>query len=129
MGLIHDQQVERIRADDAKATSQGLHRGHLHRLRQVHAIAGSDDGVIDAHCFERPVGLVDQLLPMHQDADPIPFRHRLLRDVAEADRFAAASGQREQHALVAQGEGCLNRRYSFFLIVPQAYFHLTLCNR
>ena len=25
----------------------------------------------------------------------------LLRDVAEADRFAAASGQREQHALVA----------------------------
>ena len=129
MGLVDDHQGEGIRANDPKASRQGLHRGDLHRCLQAHRVGSSDHAVFDAHGLEGSAGLVDQLLAMDQDADPIPFRHSLLRDVAEADRFSATGGQGKEHALMAQGEGCLNRPYSFFLIVPQPYFHLTLCNR
>ena len=84
---------------------QGLHAGHLNALAQVLAVAGCDDAVIAANGVEGAAGLIDQLLAVHEDADPVAADGGLLGDVDEGVGLAAAGGQHEQDAAEASHVG------------------------
>jgi hypothetical protein len=102
--LIDDEELEEVRRDCVKATSEGLNAGDANGLGEVLSIASSDDAVIAADGVKGPAGLVDELLTVDEDADAIAADGSLLGDVNECISLAATGGENEEDAFVTSHE-------------------------
>lgn len=111
--LIDDEELEEVRRDCVKATSEGLNAGDINvvgnvgdatGLREVLSIASGDDAVIAADGVKGPAGLVDELLTVDEDADAIAADSSLLGDVNECVSLAATGWQNEEDAFVTSHE-------------------------
>ena len=100
--LVHHEQVEKLRRQLVKPAGEGLDAGNLHGMGQVHAAAGLDAAMRNAHGGETAAGLVEQFSAVHKDTDAVALFGGRLGDVAEAHRLAAAGWQHCQHRAVAE---------------------------
>ena len=92
-------------AADIESRASFVRRTLVQVMRgEVHRAARGDHAVADTHRLQRPAGLIQQLHPVHQHRDPVAAGGRLLGDVTEHHRLAAAGGQHEQHGSVPSHE-------------------------
>ena len=99
--LVNYQQLEELTRQQVQPSGQGLDAGHLHRMAQVHPATGSDAAMWHAHRRQAAAGLVQQLLTVDEDADPVALARGGLGDVAEYVSLAAAGAQHHQHRLTS----------------------------
>jgi hypothetical protein len=102
MHLVDDHKIHII-DPTIEPTNECHHAGDLYG-RWASRMARGYNSVLDAHRRECRADLLDDLLPVGKDQNPLLAPHRLGRNVGEDDSLSATCRQYEQHSASAAAE-------------------------